>query len=221
MERKSGHRAAHGSPSPRRRPTPRPARSAGTASGTITSAASSAIIWVREHLIPVAVASVLAVGLVVGIVVFGIGGSQPASSSSRVVGSKAASAQAATTVTRGSKWVTGSRSKQFTVVNADVARVMAAERSGSRSAAAKSAGVRLAADAAAALHGPMPPVAVAVYRAALQRLETAGSAAASGQFGKQAAHLLTAGEAGLMRVAAAADMPVPGKNPAIPEPNGQ
>jgi hypothetical protein len=215
MENKPRHRAAHGSP-----PVSPVARAAGGVSGMTSGLASSVISWVRGHLVPVALVSVLAVGLVAGIVVF-VGGSEPASSSSHVVGSKAASAQAATTVTRGSEWVTGSRSKQFVVVNADVARVMAAERAGSHSAAAKSAGVRLAADAAAALHGPMPPVAVAVYRAALQRLEAAGSAAASGQFGKKSAHLLTAGEAGLMRVTAAADAPVSLKAPVVPEPNGR
>ena len=137
------------------------------------------------------------------------------------MGSAAASAQAATTVTRGSEWLSGPQSKQLTVVNADVAKVMAAERAGGHSPAAKAAGARLAADARAALSGPTPPVAAAVYRAALQRLEAAGSAAASGQYGKKAAHLLSAGEAGLMKVTAAADVPVKAKTPAITEPNGQ
>jgi hypothetical protein len=214
MENKPRHRAAHGWP---------PSGSAApAAAGTprITSGLASTVIpWVRGHLIPVALLSVLAVCLVVGIVVV-VGGSQPASSS-HVVGSKAAGAQAATTLTRGSGWLASSGAKQLSAVNADVARLMTAERAAHQSAAAKAAGARLASDARAALNGSMPPVEAAVYRAALQRLEGAGSAAASGQFGKKAAHLLTAGEAGLMTVTAAADAPVPLKTPAIPEPNGQ
>jgi len=179
------------------------------------------ITWARGHLIPVAAAAVLAVGAVIGIVVFATGGGEPASFSSHTVGSKAAGAQAATTVTKGSQWLGSPQARRLTVVNADVARVMAAQQRGHRGPAARAAGARLAADARAALAGPMPPVAAAVYRAALQRLEAAGSAAAKGQFGKKTAHLLSAGEAGLMRVTAAADMPVPAKNPVIPQPGGR
>jgi hypothetical protein len=215
MESKPRHRAAHGSP-----PGRPAARTARGASGIASGLASSVIPWVRWHLVPVALASVLAVGLVAGIVVF-VGGSEPASSSSHVVGSKAAGAQAATTVTRGSGWLASSGAKQLSVVNADVARLMAAERAAPRSAAAKTAGARLAADAQTALSGPRPPVETAVYRSALQRLEAAGSAAKAGQSGPRVSRLLQEGEAGRMKVAAAADAPVKVKTPAIPEPNGQ
>jgi hypothetical protein len=175
--------------------------------------------WVRGHLVPVAVLSVLAVALVAGIVVFAGGGGKTASSSGHSMGT--AAAQAANTVTKGSKWLGSSGAKQLTVVNADVARVMTAERTGSRGAAAKAAGARLAADVRTALSGPMPPVDAAAYRAALRHLAAAGSAAAKGQYGPKVAHLLNAGEAGLMKVTAAADAPVTLKTPAIPEPNGQ
>jgi len=181
----------------------------------------SAVSWVRGHLVPVAVASVLAVAAVVAGVVFLAGGGKPAGTASSTVGSGAASAQAATTVTKGSKWLGSSGARQLTVVNADVARVMTAERAGSRGAAAKAAGARLAADAGAALSGPVPPVEAVAYRTALQRLEAAGSAAAKGKYGPKVAHLVNAGEAGLMKVTAAADAPVRLKTPAVPEPNGQ
>jgi hypothetical protein len=181
---------------------------------------TSAITWVRGHLILVAVAAVVVALMVVG-VVFLTSGGKPASTASGVVGSKAASAQAATTVTKGSKWLASSDAKPLSVVNADVAKLMTAERTRHRDAADKASGSRLAADARIALGGAMPPVAAAEYRAALQRLEAAGSAAASGQFGPKTSHLLAAGVAGLTRVTAAADAPVPLKTPAIPEPNGQ
>jgi len=218
MENKPRHRAAHGSPPSQ--PTARAARGARRMTfGVASRLTSSAIPWVRRHLVPVALLSVLAVGLVVGIVVF-VGGSEPASSSSHVVGSKAASAQAATTVTRGSGWLASSGAKQLSMMNADVARLMAAERAAHRGTAAKAAGARLAADARTALRGPRPPVEAAVYRSALQRLEAAGSAAVAGQPGPKVSRLLQAGEAGLMRVAAAADAPVRAKTPAIPQSNG-
>jgi hypothetical protein len=52
-------------------------------------------------------------------------------------------------------------------------------------------------------------------------LKAAGVDAAGGQSGQKAAQLLRAGEAGLMKVTAAADTPVPVKTPAIPAPAGQ
>jgi hypothetical protein len=200
---------------------PRHGPAHGTPSRRSESAApeGSALTWVRRHLIPVALLAVLAVGLAVAGLVFVGGGGKPPSSASHTMGN--AAAQAASTVTKGSKWLGGSQAKQLAVVNADVGAVMAAERAGSHSAAAKAAGARLAADAAAALSGSMPPVDAVAYRAALRRLGAAGSSAASGKYGPKAAHLLNAGEAGLMKVTAAADTPVPVKTPAIPEPNGQ
>ena len=150
--------------------------------------------------------------------VFAATGGKTTSGTSNTVGSAAAGAQAATTVTRGSGWLAGPGARPLSAVNADVARLMAAERAGRHAAAATAAGARLAADARAALSGTMPPVKAAVYRAALQHLEAAGSAAAVGQYGKKAARLLNGGEADLMKVTAAADTPVPLKTPAIPEP---
>jgi len=58
-------------------------------------------------------------------------------------------------------------------------------------------------------------------RASASESEAAGASAAGGRFGPKAAELLAAGQAGIMRVTAAADAPIPVKTPAIPEPNGQ
>jgi hypothetical protein len=106
------------------------------------------------------------------------------------------------------------------VVNADVGRVSAAGRAGDR-AAARAAGGQLAADARAALAGPVPPVDAAAYRSALHDLVTAGSYTASGNF-RKASPLLAAGESGITKVTAAADLPDPAHAPAaVTEPNGQ
>ncbi len=174
--------------------------------------------WARGHLVPIVVLAVVIVGLVVlTVVAFGGSGNPPGNP----VGSKAAGAQAATTVTKGSKWLAGSESKLLSTVNTDLARVMTAERAGSHRAAAKAAGAHLAADATTALHGTMPPVDAVAYKSALRDLEAAGTSAAGGKFGPKAARLLAAGQAGIMKVTAAADMPVAAATPAIPEPNGQ
>jgi hypothetical protein len=178
----------------------------------------SPISWARGHLVLVAVLGVVIVGLVaLTVVAFGGSGNPP----SNPVGSTAAGAQAATVQTKGSKWLAGSEAKALSAVTTDLARVMTAERSGSHGAAAKAAGAQLAADATTALGGPMPPVDAAAYQRALQDLKAAGTSAAGGTFGPKAAGLLAAGQAGIMKVTAAADMPVPVKTPAIPEPNGQ
>jgi hypothetical protein len=177
----------------------------------------SSVSWVRGHWVPLAVLSAVIVGLVV-FTVIAFGGSQDAPGSP--VGSKAASAQAATTVTKGSKWLAGPGEGLLAAVNVDLGKVMAAQHAGHNDAA-KAAGARLAADAGAALRGPMPPVATATYRSALKELETAGTAAADGKLGPKTTRLLIAGQAGIMRVTAAADMPVPAATPAIPQTDGQ
>jgi hypothetical protein len=171
--------------------------------------------WVRGHRVPVALVSVLVVGLAVvtGVLLSG------AKSSNSPVGTAAAKAQGASTVTKGSKWLADAR--PLTVVNADLGKVLAAQHAGNR-AAARTAGARLAADAGTALGGAMPPLDAAVYRSALQDLKAAGVDVAGGQSGQKAAQLLRAGEAGLMKVTAAADTAVPVKTPPIPEqPAGQ
>jgi hypothetical protein len=171
------------------------------------------VSWVRGHWAPLTVLSAVIVGLVVFTVIAFGGSKNPPSSP---VGSKAASAQAATTVTKGSKWLAGPGEGLLNAVNVDLGKVMAAEHAG-HNAAAKAAGARLAADAAAALRGPMPPVETATYRSALKQLQTAGASVADGKLGPRTTRLLIAGQAGIMRVTSAADMPVPAATPAIPE----
>jgi hypothetical protein len=178
------------------------------------------VSWIREHWIAIGLLSVVLAGLVV-LTVVAFGGSRDLpTGSGHPVGSKAASAQAATTVTKGSKWLASSDAKSLNAVNVDLGRVMAAEHAGHHDVA-KAAGARLAADAGSALSGMAPPVDAAVYRSALTELQQAGMLVARGQFGPRATRLLIAGQAGLMRVTSAADQPVPAKTPAIPEPAGQ
>ena len=165
--------------------------------------------------LPAALVSVLVVGLAVVTAVVLSGGKTKINSP---VGTAAARVQAASTVTKGSKWLDGSGTRLLTAVNADLGKVSAAEHAGSH-AAARAAGARLAADAAVALRGPMPPVDAKVYRSALKDLKAAGSYEAGGNF-RQAARLLAAGQAGIMKVTAAADLPVRGKRPRYPSRTG-
>jgi hypothetical protein len=166
----------------------------------------------------IVVLSVVITGLVVLTAVAFGGSGNPPSSSGNPVGSKAASAQAATTVTKGSKWLASSDAKSLTTVSADLGQVLAAEHADNHGAA-KTAGARLAADAGSALNGTMPPMDAAAYRSALTDLQRAGVLVAGGHFGR-AALLLDAGQAGIMRVTSAADQPVPVKTAAVPEPAG-
>ena len=170
---------------------------------------------------PVALVSVLVAGLAVVTVVLlsGPGGLSGGKTSNSPVGTVAARVQSASNVTKGSKWLTGSGARLLTAVNADLGKVTIARHAGNH-AAARAAGARLASDASAALAGPMPPVDARAYRSALKDLKAAGSDEARGQFSK-AARLLAKGRAGIMKVTAAADLPVKAKTPVVFGPNGQ
>lgn len=170
----------------------------------------------RVHIVLVvvvsaAVAAVAAVGIV-------LSGGHHAGTNHSPVGTRAASAQTAGAQAAGGRptgsgWL--SRNQLLGRLNGDSTQVSAAERAGRRSAA-RAAGRRLAADAGAALRGPMPPVDAAGYRLALEQLRAAGGDAAGGRFGPGDSQLLLAGRQGLMRVTAAADMPVAPQAPAMP-----
>ena len=166
----------------------------------------------------VALVSGLVVGLAVVAVVL-LGHLSGGKTNNSPVGTVAARAQAASSVTKGSKWLDGSGVRMLTAVNADVGKVSTARHAG-KLAAARAAGARLASDASAALAGAMPPVDARLYRSALKDLKTAGSYDAHGQFSK-AARLLNKGRADIMKVTAAADLPVKAKTPTVFEPNGQ
>lgn len=168
---------------------------------------------------PVVLVSALVVVLAAVAVVLLLGGGKKTGGS----GSQAAATRAHAVrrwpgpATKGSSWLDGSGAPLLSAVTVDLGKVTSAEQAGNRSMA-ESAGAGLASAARAALAGPMPQVDAKVYRSALKKLEKAGSYVASGQFG-DAASLLRKGEAGLLKVTAAADAPVPVKTPAIPEPN--
>src|SRR5271166_5548990 len=177
--------------------------------------------WIRRHMVPVALGSVMVVGLAVVTVVLlsGPGGLSGGKTNNSPVGTVAARAQAAKTVTKGSKWLTGSDAQLLTAVNVDLGKI-SIERHAGNNAAARAAEARLAADASAALAGPMPPVDARLYRSALKDLQAAGSDEARGQFTK-AARLLAKGRADIMKVTAAEDRQVKAKPPVVFQPNGQ
>jgi hypothetical protein len=110
-------------------------------------------------------------------------------------------------MTRGAKWVTGAAGKLLSAVNADMGKISADQRSGNV-VAARSDGAKLAADALAALKGPMPPVDAAIYRSSLKDFEQIGNDTANGDFGA-ASSLLAPANLAIMRVTAAADPPAP------------
>lgn len=170
-----------------------------------------AVGWLRRHLVLATAGCAAVAGLGAGVAVL-LTGSQAAHSP---VGTPAAGAQQAASATKGSAWLAGAGGRRISVLTADLSRVSAAEHAG-RQSAARSAGARLAADACVALTGPMPPTDAADYRAALSALKAAGAAAAAGRFGQQQARLLLAGQTGIMRVTAAADIPVGGRTAAVP-----
>ena len=108
-------------------------------------------------------------------------------------------------VTRGAKWLTGTANRLLSAVNTDMGNISACQRAGDDTAA-RSAGAKLAADALAALNGPMPPVDAALYRSALKDFEQIGTDTASGNF-DAASSLVVRANIGVMRVTAAADPP--------------
>ncbi|MBO0837034.1 MAG: hypothetical protein J2P28_16215 [Actinobacteria bacterium] len=170
----------------------------------------------KVHILLIVLGSaVVAAVAVVGIV---LAGGHHAGGNRSPVGTRAASAQAAGAQKAGGRptgsgWL--SHTQLLGRVNSDSAQVSAAER-GDHGSAARAAGRRLAADAGAALSGPMPPVDAAGYRLALEQLRAAGADAAGGRFGPGSSQLLLAGQQGLMRVIAEVDMPVAAQAPAMP-----
>jgi hypothetical protein len=181
------------------------------------SPVSSVLSWARGHkLLAVLAPAVLIAVVVVPLITLSGGGGKATSASSAP---PKLPAIANTVATKGSKWLSGSGAKLLDAVNADLIKVSVAEQAG-KQGAAQAAGTQLVTATGAALGGPMPPVAARAYRTALKDLQAAGQAAANGRSGK-AVRLLNVGQAGIMKVTAAVDRPVPEKTPAIPEPNGQ
>jgi hypothetical protein len=160
-------------------------------------------------LVAVLVPAVVVVAAVAAVVV-SLGGQKAGS------GSGKPTVQSVVAVTKGDRWITGHPGQLLAAVTNDIGKVSAAERAGKQSTA-RAAGTRLAADAKAALQGPMPPAAAKTYRSALNDLERAGTSAASGNFG-QAGPLLNAGTVKITKVTAAVNRAAPVAAPGVVNP---
>src|SRR5215831_13915711 len=162
--------------------------------------------WVRRRL-PLAglAAALIVVTAIAATVIVTSGGRDGGSARPGQPLSSTAPAPQAATVTGGARWLTGRAGKLLAAVNSDLGTLSAAERTG-RHDAAKQAGRQLAADARAALSGPMPPVHARDYRSALAEVQRAGAYAAVGDAGR-ATPLLMTGGLHIARVAAAVNAP--------------
>jgi hypothetical protein len=156
----------------------------------------------------------LAVVLAVGIAV-GLGGTghpaRTAPGAAPVPGS----------VTRAARWLSGPAGRLLSSVSADLGRLTVAERAANRGTV-RLAGLRLSADAKAALLGPAPPRSARLYRSALTELERAGRSAATGRLRAAAASLQT-GESIFTKVTAMVNAPAGAGAPGggVQEPAGQ
>jgi hypothetical protein len=115
-------------------------------------------------------------------------------------------------VTGGAAWLTGPAGKLLDAVTADVGRINADQRA-RNSGAERQVGTRLAAAAAAALNGSMPPVDASLYRSALREFERAGADTAAGNFSAASAVLVPA-NLGIVTVTAAVNPASPVSGPA-------
>ena len=170
---------------------------------------ASWVAWARAHKPAVAVLSalVLAVAAVAAIAASGSGGGgtagQAAPSVSATPSGDAVTEPPQLAVTKGAKWLTGPAGKLLDAVTADVGRINADQQSGNEGAARR-VGTRLAADALAALNGPMPPVDGSLYRSALLDFEQAGTDTAAGRF-RAASALVAPASVRIATVTAAAN----------------
>jgi hypothetical protein len=168
--------------------------------------------WARRHKILAALLPALVLALAIGIAVSTLSAGRPA-------GATAAAPELAA-ITRGAKWLTGPPGRLLNAVNADLGRLGAGERAGKRGAV-KGAATQLAADAAAALTGPMPPGKAKIYRSALKGFERASMYISRGEF-RKADILLNAGDSDITKVTSAVNHPAAAGSPAaVKEPNGQ
>jgi hypothetical protein len=201
-------------------------------------ARTSCAAWVRAHKLLAMLVPVLVIALAVGAALASSGGGKAGSAAAGNGGgtdSVAAGAGAGTSsavkgsgtshrggspavgkqvhvptqpaATKGEKWLTGPAGKLLSTVNTDVGKISADQRAGTGSAE-KSLGALLAADAKAALDGPMPPVRAAVYRTALEDFEQIGEDFVIGSFSKSDS-LLTTANVDLMSVTTAANTTAP------------
>ena len=177
-----------------------------SATGPVYGGPSPLKAWVRTHRVPAALLSALVLALAIGtvLVASSSGGTSTTTSASHRAGPPFILPETAA-VTKGAKWLTGPAGKLLVAVNADIGRLSTAERAG-KQGAAKIVGTQLAADAKAALDGPMPPVDARVYQSALKDFVSAGTSAAGGDFSK-ATRLSNVGIIGITEVTAAVNRP--------------
>lgn len=181
--------------------------------------------WARRHKAPAALmAALMLAGVIVIIVILSGGGETTGARTTTAAGGQptggTAPAARVAVATVGDEWLSGPAGKLLHAVNADLGTLSTAESAGQGSAA-QTDGTRLAADAKAALGGPMPPVDAKVYQAALQDFENTGGYAAGGGFSK-ATPLLNAAERDITKVTSSVDLPATVRGPAaVIEPNGQ
>jgi hypothetical protein len=164
-----------------------------------------------------AVLAGLAAALVIGVAV-GLGGTgHPARTGPAVPGT----APVPGSGTRAARWLGGPAGRMLSAVSADLGRLALAERS-RKPGPVRLAGLRLTADARAALLGPPPPRGARLYRVALTELAQAGRSAASGRL-RAAGASLRAGESTITKATAMANSPDTAGVPGAParEPAGQ
>jgi len=154
--------------------------------------------WLRRNKL---IAGIIAgaTGLVVVVVAIVIAGSSGSGAA------RPTKAPPKSPATSGTRWVEGSANANLNAVNAGVIALTNATARHNASAAT-TAGTRLAVAATTALHGAMPPVDAAVYRAALGSLIRAGHDAAAGRLAA-ATPLVKDGIAGLTTVTSRANAP--------------
>jgi hypothetical protein len=118
--------------------------------------------------------------------------------------------------TRAARWLAGPAGKLLGTVSADLGRLTVAERAAGPGPARR-AGLRLSADARAALLGPPPPLAKRLYLSALTELDRAGRSAANGRT-RAAEASLRAGESAITKVTAVVNSPARAGAPGGPVP---
>jgi len=175
---------------------------------------ASWVAWARAHKPVVGVLAILVLGVGAGgtIAAIGAGGGGTAASRTPAAADAAPTGPPPPAASGGTTWLTGPAGRLLDAVTADVGKINTDQRAGNSGAAHRD-GMRLAADAATALRGSMPPVDASRYRAALRQFEQAGTDTAEGNF-RAASALLVPANLGIVTVTAAVNPPSSSNNPA-------
>ena len=168
---------------------------------------ASWVAWARAHKPVTGVLTILVLAVAAGAATaaIGAGGGDTAAGRTPAAAGTARAGTPRPAVTGGTTWLTGPAGRLLDTVTADVGRINVDQRAGNSGAAHRD-GTRLAADAATALRGSMPPVDASRYRAALREFEQAGVDTAAGKFSAASA-LLVPANLGIVTVTAAVNPP--------------